>query len=107
MNNINAILNLIAAGDSMLDAAETCGHDDCIKDWKKSRRLLMKEYNLNDSDICNAAKIAHEKEKMQKATKAKREGDKSYAKIIDENRDYLSELFPNMKKVNESIDIDD
>ena len=40
------IFRLIEAGEDLTDAAETCGHDEALEDWKKIVKKVKKKLNL-------------------------------------------------------------
>lgn len=45
------ILNLIMNGECLEDAAETCGHDEELSDWKKTKKTAMKLSGITRNDI--------------------------------------------------------
>jgi hypothetical protein len=45
------LIRLILAGEEMTDAAETCGHDEALNDWKKVVSSIRKKHKITDADI--------------------------------------------------------
>lgn len=71
------IAALIISGNDLVDGAETCGHDDCVDDWNKTKKKALKiiggekalnEINKKNHD--NYLKAEEEKHKIADSKKA-------------------------------------
>lgn len=64
------IFRLIEAGEDLTDAAETCGHDEALEDWKKIVKKVKKKLNLQPEAL---KKIRTDWEAKKKAIHKKKE----------------------------------
>jgi len=63
------IHDLLAAGESMVDAAETCGHDDCVDEWNRISKKAEKEMCLNEACIASYREEANKRREQREKAK--------------------------------------
>ena len=64
MGNAAFIIELIKAGEALEDVAETCGHDDSLDEWKKTKEKALK--SLNPVFVSKYFEIKEEEKLAQK-----------------------------------------
>jgi hypothetical protein len=85
---IDIIIDLIDNGDGLVDGAETCGHDEEIKDWnrsvKKATKFLGEAYSLRKKELNDIKKQARAEREAKAEKKYLEKQQKEDAKILDQ-----------------------
>lgn len=85
---LDIIIELIDNGDGLIDAAETCGHDDEVRDWNKSTKkaikLLGDSYSLRKNEIKAIQKEARIQRELKAEKKFLEKQQKEDAKILEQ-----------------------
>jgi hypothetical protein len=86
------ILSLINAGENLEDAAETCGHNEELIDWKKTKSLVMKSFNITKEDLSNHYRKTAIAREISREQKWRVKQEKEKAKYAKEDDEILKEL---------------
>jgi len=85
---LDIIIELINSGDNLIDAAETCGHDEEVRDWNRSMKKAIKfvgdSYSIRKKEldiIRKEAIVAREAAKEKKYLEKQR---KEEAKVLEQ-----------------------
>ena len=82
-------MTLMIAGSTMVDAAEKCGHDDCVEMWEAAMKKMSKKYKITEQDLGKfEQKEDDQKEKRDLAAWEKKEAIK-----LAKDKEYLFKEF--------------
>jgi hypothetical protein len=88
------ILELIDCGSDMEDAAETCGHEEALEDWKKATKKakISIDYKKKKKEYAAIREKRWQMARMEDEQIARKKWEKENAKYKEEDEALMKEL---------------